>query len=163
VVAAAVTASPARGAGGSAKAARRPPPLPPLPPLPLLPPLPALPPLPLSPPERQRRQQQEQEQLREVPLPPLASLDFMRSGPERRLEALVLDRLLTAVLANEPTAQAFPLPELARDASVKCAVIAVMNECGGGSAPQEALAVTFIRLIEGMRCVVRDGFSLRLR
>jgi len=43
----------------------------------------------------------------------------MSSTPERRLEALVLDRLLTAVLASEPRAQAFPLPELARDLAVK--------------------------------------------
>jgi len=32
----------------------------------------------------------------------------------------------------------------------------------GGTDQQEALAVAFIRLIEGMQCVVREGFSLWL-
>ena len=119
-----------------------------------MPSLPPLPSLPLA--------IEQQQRLHELPLPPLASPEFMSCGPERRLEALVLDRLLTAVLAGEPHAQAFPLPELARDPAVKGAVIAVMDMSGGRAAPQEVLAVTFIRMIEGMRCVVRSGFSLRL-
>jgi len=100
-----------------------------------------------------------------LPLPPITSAAFLESAPERRLEALVLDRLLSAVLAGDARAQAVPLAELAHDVAVQTAVFLLAKSRSGGEAEptRQELAVALLQQLQAMASVERIGSVVRLR
>ena len=78
----------------------------------------------------------------------------------------MLDRLLSAALGDEPHAASYLLSDLARDAAVKAAVVAILESEGRGAhvAPtQQSLAIAFMQSLQGMEGFERAGMSLRLR